>query len=43
MTEALDTIMYASIVSRETVRITLIIVALDDLEVKFGNIMNAYV
>ena len=42
MTEALSTIMYASIVSRETTRIALMITALNDLEVKSGKILNAY-
>ena len=35
--------MYASIVIRETIRIALMIAALNDLEVKLGNILNAYV
>ena len=43
MTEALATITYASMVSRETVRIALMIAALNDLEGKSGNILNAYV
>ena len=43
MTKALVNITYASVVSRETVRIALMIVALNDLEVKSGNILNAYV
>ena len=43
MIKALATIIYASIVSRETVRIALIIASLNDLEVKSGNILNAYV
>ena len=43
MTEAPATIMYASIVSTETVRISLMIAALNDLEVKSGDILNAYV
>ena len=34
MTKALATIMYASLMSRETVRIVLMIAALNDLEVK---------
>ena len=38
ITEALATIMYASIVSRETVRIALMIVTLNDLEIKSDNI-----
>ena len=40
MTEAPATITYASIVSRVTVRIALMIAALNDPEVKSGNIMN---
>ena len=43
ITKASSTIMYASIVSRETVRTALKIAALNDLEVKSGNILNAYV
>ena len=43
MTEASATIMYASIVSRKTVRIALMIITLIDLEVKSGNILNVYV
>ena len=43
MTKAPAPIMYASVVSRETVRIVLMIAALNDLEVKLGNILNAYV
>ena len=43
MTEPLATITYANVVSRETVRIALMIATLDDLEVKSGNILNAYV
>ena len=43
MADALAAITYASIVSRETVRIALMIAALNDLEAKFGNILNAYV
>ena len=41
--KAPTTIMYASIVSREPVRIALMIAALNNLEVKLGNILNAYV
>ena len=37
------TIMYASEESRETVRIALMIAALNDLEVKSGNISSTYV
>ena len=43
MTKALVTIMYTSMVSRVTVRIALMIATLNDLEVKSGNILNAYV
>ena len=43
MTEALAPITYASIVSRKTVRVALMIATLNDLEVKLGNILNAYV
>ena len=35
--------MYASVVSRETVRLALTIAALNDLEVKVGDILNAYI
>ncbi len=37
------TIMYASVVSLETVRIALLMAALNDLEVKVGDVLNAYV
>ena len=43
MTTALAAIMYASIVSRETVKIALVIAILDYLEVKSGDILNACV
>ena len=43
MTKAPATIMYASVVSRETVRIAFMITTLNDLEVKLGNFLNAYV
>ena len=42
MTKAPSTITYACAVSRETVRISLIIATLNDLEVKSGD-NNAYV
>jgi hypothetical protein len=42
-TEAPATITYASVVSRETVRITLIMAAPNDLEVKVGDVLNAYI
>ena len=35
--------MFASVVLRETVRIALMITALNDLEIKSGDILNAYV
>lgn len=41
-TEAPATITYASVVSRETVRIALTLAALNDLEVKASDIQNAY-
>ena len=43
MTKALVTIMYASLVSRGTVRLDLMIATLNHLEEKSGNILNAYV
>ena len=43
MTNASATIIYASIISRETVKIVLLIAILNDLEVKSGNILNVYV
>jgi hypothetical protein len=43
MTEAPPTITYASVVSRETVRLALTIAALNDLEVKIGDVLNAYI
>ena len=42
MTNASATITHASVVSRETVKIVLMINALNDLE-KFTSILNAYV
>ena len=43
MTKALTTNMYASIVSRVTVRIALMIATFNDLEVKLGNNFHAYI
>ena len=43
MTKAPATIMYFSIVSRETVRIALMITTIDDLDVKVDGILNTYV
>jgi hypothetical protein len=42
-TKAPATITYASVVSRETVRLALTFVSLNDLEVKVGNVLNAYI
>jgi Reverse transcriptase (RNA-dependent DNA polymerase) len=42
MTEAPATLTYASVVSRESVRIALTLAALNDLEVKTADIENAY-
>jgi hypothetical protein len=42
MTNAPLTIMYASIVSHETIRITLLMAALNDLEVKASDMLNAH-
>ena len=43
MTKAPATIMYATVVSRETVRILLMNVTQNDLEVNLGDILNAFV
>jgi hypothetical protein len=42
MTEAPSTTMYASVVSRESIRIALLIAALNDLEVFAADIQNSY-
>jgi len=42
-TKASATITYASVVSRETVRLALTIAALNDLEVKVGDVLVAYI
>ena len=42
MTKAPPTVTYASVVSRETDRLALTIAALNDLEVKVGDVLNAY-
>jgi hypothetical protein len=42
-TKAPATITYVSVVSRETVRLALTIVSLNDLEVKVGDDLNAYI
>ena len=43
MTDTLKCMIYSSVVGRETVRIALTIAALNDLQVKAGDAMNAYV
>ena len=43
MTEAPKCMTYSSVVSRETVRLALTLAALNDLEVKSGDIQNAYI
>ncbi len=43
MTDVPPTITYSSVVGRETVWIALTLAALNDLEVKVADIMNAYV
>jgi hypothetical protein len=42
-TKAPATITYASVVSRETVQLALTIAALNDLEVKVGDVLNTYI
>ncbi len=43
LTKAPATITYASVVSRETMRLALTFASLNDLEVKVGNVLNAYI
>ena len=43
MTETPKCMTYSSVVGRETVRIALTIAALNNLQVKAGDVMNAYV
>ena len=43
MTKAPPTITYASVVSQETVCLALTIAALNNLEVKVGDVLNAYI
>ena len=43
MTQTADTILYSSVATRETVCITLTIVALYNLEIKATDMLNAYV
>ena len=42
MTNTLDTIIYSSVVIRESVHIALTMAALHDLEIKAADILNAY-
>ncbi len=42
-TEAPATITYARVVSRETVHLALTIASLNDLKVKVGDVLNAYI
>ncbi len=42
-TKAPATITYASVVSHETVRLALTFASLNDLEVKVGDVLNAYI
>jgi hypothetical protein len=43
MTKAPATITYASVVSRKTIRIAFLMAALNDLHVKIGDVLNAYI
>jgi hypothetical protein len=43
MTKASPTVTYTSVVSRETDRLALTIATLNDLEVKVGDVLNAYI
>ena len=43
LTQAPATITYASVVSRETVRLALTFASLNDLEVKVGDVLSAYI
>jgi hypothetical protein len=43
LTKAPATITYASVVSHKTVCLTLTFASLNDLEVKVGNVLNAYI
>ena len=42
-TQAPATITYASVLSHETVHLALTFASLNDLEVKVGNVLNAYI
>jgi hypothetical protein len=43
MTKAPVTITYASVVTRETIRIALLMAALNDLNIKVGDVLNTYI
>ena len=43
MTETPAANTYASVVSRESVRLAIMIAALNTLEVKYGDVMNSYI
>ena len=43
MTEMPADMTYASVVSRENARLSLMLAALNALEVKYGHVMNAYI
>ena len=43
MTETTKCMTYSSVVGRDTLRIALTIAALNDLQVKVGDVINAYV
>ena len=43
MTKAPTAMTYAGVVSRETIRIALTLTALNDREVKCGDVLNAYI
>jgi hypothetical protein len=43
MTKAPATITCANVVSRETIHIALLMAALNDLNVKVGDVLNAYI
>ncbi len=43
LTKAPATITYASVVSRETVRLALTFASLNDREIKVGDVLNAYI
>ena len=43
VTEAPATVTYSSVVARDTVRITLLLAVLNDLDIKVGDVLNAYI